>query len=469
MNKKISKRTKTIIDSWIVKFKYPFTKEELYNAVENFSNSKALAISWWIIHHSEEFSNRFLKACEHAFEITKRQKVDPIVFNSPYDVIGKFPLTSLKLNKVDPSTLDCLKLTTSIPEYGVEIYTIVNDPAYDYLKEFDRMTSLYSEELLNYCWEDFWDYVVFKFETKKIRDFTQKCIDSLTEKERKYFNKDLYRKNLLKCSEKYVNSWIRRDKYKLLKDYIEYNYFTIMDIYINRIQSLLENNNELQTIRESIRTIIDTHFGVNTNPWCILQTNGDSFGELTNSSLKNWLNYSIYPKKIAFQNGTLLAFYANDEYSTCWWNRQNQPSKNLQLTGEFLIPNDTLKRKCNIEIDDNNNVIYKNIHFGNDINGVYKAWYDLDHLRLETNFKDGEYHGKCVVYNKKGSIIKKYNYYLGQLNGVIKSYYDNGNLLNYYTYINGVRNGKYKIFDTFGTLIEEGVYCNGELIKYESF
>lgn len=61
--------------------------------------------------------------------------------------------------------------------------------------------------------------------------------------------------------------------------------------------------------QEAVRRIVDTHWGKDANPWCIVQTDG--WG-LTDSSVRYWDDYSVLPKRIAFKNGKLVAFMATD-------------------------------------------------------------------------------------------------------------------------------------------------------------
>jgi hypothetical protein len=65
-----------------------------------------------------------------------------------------------------------------------------------------------------------------------------------------------------------------------------------------------------------MRLIINTHVGPKANPWCLLH--GDGKGNLSDgiNGLYNawhyWNHYTSLKKRVAFQNGKLLAFSAND-------------------------------------------------------------------------------------------------------------------------------------------------------------
>lgn len=60
--------------------------------------------------------------------------------------------------------------------------------------------------------------------------------------------------------------------------------------------------------REVLRQIINTHYGKDASPWCLLATDGN--GELSEDSPGYWKFYNAYPKRVAFRNGKLLAFSA---------------------------------------------------------------------------------------------------------------------------------------------------------------
>lgn len=95
--------------------------------------------------------------------------------------------------------------------------------------------------------------------------------------------------------------------------------------------------------RRNMRRIINTHFGRKCSPWCLLQ--GDDDGELTTESHKYWEWYKSSPKRVAFMEGRLFAFYAGGT----WWDRQDRPFKSYQSTLD--IPGDDLGRHARFEIN----------------------------------------------------------------------------------------------------------------------
>ncbi len=60
----------------------------------------------------------------------------------------------------------------------------------------------------------------------------------------------------------------------------------------------------------AMRRIINTHFGKDASPWCLLQGDGD--GNLTDDAWHYWNHYDALPKRVAFKNGKLVAFMATD-------------------------------------------------------------------------------------------------------------------------------------------------------------
>lgn len=62
--------------------------------------------------------------------------------------------------------------------------------------------------------------------------------------------------------------------------------------------------------QQAMRRIINTHFGEDANPWCLLQ--GDGKGNLTRDAWEYWNTYNALPKQVAFKDGKLVAFMATD-------------------------------------------------------------------------------------------------------------------------------------------------------------
>ena len=81
--------------------------------------------------------------------------------------------------------------------------------------------------------------------------------------------------------------------------------------------------------QRAVRAFVDSHWGVNANPWCLITRNTDAW--------HYWNHYNYLQKRIAFQNGKLLAFKACDEEGkgTPWWNRKDECSAGFPYKKEI--------------------------------------------------------------------------------------------------------------------------------------
>ena len=107
---------------------------------------------------------------------------------------------------------------------------------------------------------------------------------------------------------------------------------------------LVENSGKGQ---EAVRKAVDVNWGYDSNPWCLIARdsaiNQDDvenmteeekeemglYGDELESAWFHWKHYNAIPKRIAFQNGKLLAFSASDENEVEWWDRNNEPTENI--------------------------------------------------------------------------------------------------------------------------------------------
>jgi predicted kinase len=78
---------------------------------------------------------------------------------------------------------------------------------------------------------------------------------------------------------------------------------------------------ETREAQQKVRDIVNTHWGPNSNPWCITKIDKD--GNLSEDAWRDWTSYGKLPKRIVFQNGKLLAMKANYEY----WGKMNKHSE----------------------------------------------------------------------------------------------------------------------------------------------
>jgi len=81
--------------------------------------------------------------------------------------------------------------------------------------------------------------------------------------------------------------------------------------------------------QQAVRKIVDTHWGPKSNPWCIIARDKDGTGGMQDA-MENWERYSDGPKRIVFQNGKLLAFYASNQYWDRMDNNTDEPVVNIK-------------------------------------------------------------------------------------------------------------------------------------------
>ena len=262
--------------------------------------------------------------------------------------------------------------------------------------------------------------------------------------------------------------------------------------------------------RQNMRKIINTHFGKDASPWCLLQ--GDGEGNLTEDSKYYWGVYNAYPKQAAFKDGKLLSFSASDDKEVTWWDRQDAPHGGIPV--DRKIPNDDLGRSATYELDADGLLANPtNIHKGNKQNGAYTEWFGLgeDNISKEENYLNGKKHGKSVayranglvkaeeyyengepvgeqvwyydngnleskgVYDRKGRLLRSesfftngqikllINYQDGKRHGLTKEWYDNGNPFHSSYWVNGQREGVHEAYFKDGKLRERSEYKNGKL------
>lgn len=239
---------------------------------------------------------------------------------------------------------------------------------------------------------------------------------------------------------------------------------------------------ESEESRENMRKIINTHFGDEASPWCLLQ--GDGKGNLTPESAEYWEHYSAYPKRVAFKDGKLLAFSANSEDEVVWWDRQDEAHEGIPVVDK--IDGDELGRSAEIEYDETNGeVINVGQYFkGNKQNGTYERWSLHDdnilierstykdgkrngltemwsyegHPESKVNFKDGERDGESITYAPSGKIVQKVHYKNGLRHGTWETWNGYSGLrTRFANYTDGALNGHYERWHSNGRLAERGM------------
>lgn len=227
---------------------------------------------------------------------------------------------------------------------------------------------------------------------------------------------------------------------------------------------------ESEESRKNMREIINTHFGKDCSPWCLLQGNGN--GELTQQSAGYWQSYSAYPKQVAFKNGKLVAFSANNRNERLWWDRQDRSHNGIPVIGK--IKGDKLGRSATIEYssEDGSLISIKDIFKGNKKNGKYAEWFSLDNETpsIEEEFDNGYLVGRRVFYYKNGQIRIDENYEKGLLSGRSVSYYENGQIETDANYDGGRLEGPYTNYHENGQVYYTGTYERGDKVgRWQEF
>lgn len=211
--------------------------------------------------------------------------------------------------------------------------------------------------------------------------------------------------------------------------------------------------------QQAMREIINTHWGEDANPWCLLQ--GDGKGNLRADAWDYWNHYNGVSKRVAFKEGKLLAFCANDDNSDCWWDRQDEPHDDISF--DMKIPNDELGREATYEIAEYG---YLNgpfdIHRGNKQNGVYEEWDDVGQITVRENYKGGKLEGTREEWYDDGQIMMRENCKNGVRDGLFEQWHYNGILIARGNYKEGMREGLYENWSYDGNLITRGNYKNGK-------
>jgi predicted kinase len=185
---------------------------------------------------------------------------------------------------------------------------------------------------------------------------------------------------------------------------------------------------ETREAQQKVRDIVNTHWGPNSNPWCITKIDKD--GNLSEDAWRDWTSYGKGPKRIVFQNGKLLAMKANYEY----WGKMNKHSEgpiiqikegNVTNTTELVVGDggivDPIIRETRTVSKDGNTVttnIFKDSQDGyadgttiveNRIKGVKikETRFDPDGSKVNTQ-----------EFNKKGKPTTSYQF---NPNGKVKS------------------------------------------------
>ena len=221
---------------------------------------------------------------------------------------------------------------------------------------------------------------------------------------------------------------------------------------------------ESRESQENMRKIINTHYGKDSSPWCLLQ--GDGEGNLSSQAEHYWHHYSATKKRVAFHKGRLQAFYATSSTGQ-WWDRNDVPHLNIPVVKD--MENDALKRKRQYEYaEDGQITLAGNMFKGNKKNGEYIEWevspnYGEQIARVQ-NWKDGKPEGMWKNFYSDGSICSV-SYYEG---GVQVSAMQFGNKQVWASFLGGERhNIKAQVYFSDSNSIEVVItdYNRGKQLK----
>lgn len=228
---------------------------------------------------------------------------------------------------------------------------------------------------------------------------------------------------------------------------------------------------ESEESRKNMREIINTHFGKDCSPWCLLQ--GDGKGKLTKYSADYWYNtYTAYTKQVAFKNGKLVAFSANSNEERLWWDRQDSSHHGIPVIGK--IKGDKLGRSATMEYspEDGSLISVTNIVKGNKKDGKYMEWFSLDNEtpRVEETFEHGYLVGRRVIHYPNGQIRQDENYEKGSLSGRAVTYFDDGQIETDANYVSGHLDGPFTYYHENGQVHYSGTYERGDKVgRWQTF
>lgn len=228
---------------------------------------------------------------------------------------------------------------------------------------------------------------------------------------------------------------------------------------------------ESEESRKNMREIINTHFGKDCSPWCLLQ--GDGNGKLTKYSADYWYKtYTAYTKQVAFKNGKLVAFSANSNEERLWWDRQDSSHHGIPVIGK--IKGDKLGRSATMEYspEDGSLISVTNIVKGNKKDGKYMEWFSLDNEtpRVEETFDHGYLVGRRVINYENGQIRKDENYENGSLSGRAVTYFQDGQIETDANYVSGRLEGPFTSYHENGQVYYTGTYERGDKVgRWQTF
>ncbi len=226
----------------------------------------------------------------------------------------------------------------------------------------------------------------------------------------------------------------------------------------------------------AMREVINTHWGEDANPWCLLQ--GDGEGNLTEMSWGYWQTYNGMPKQVAFKDGKLLAFRGIDVYTdsdkayadgeATWWDRQDKNSVGIPV-GVRLGGGRRGVRDFN-PVDGKWGEV-RDIERGNQNDGKYEAWWREGVPKEESEWKAGEAVGTHRWWSADGKLQTEMTF---NDNGFRRTvdYHDNGEVKREYDWDLERKCcvGEKRIYYRDGGLYEATTYDdNGKIRHYRTY
>lgn len=81
---------------------------------------------------------------------------------------------------------------------------------------------------------------------------------------------------------------------------------------------------------QALRKIVDLCYGTEAVPWDLVYRNGDT-EENKRKTYKTWKQFCMFPRRVAFQNGKLIALAASKDKEFLWWDRLCKSHKFIPL------------------------------------------------------------------------------------------------------------------------------------------
>jgi hypothetical protein len=241
---------------------------------------------------------------------------------------------------------------------------------------------------------------------------------------------------------------------------------------------------ESEESRENMRKIINTHYGEQASPWCLLQ--GDGKGNLTEDSKNYWDHYNSYPKQVAFKDGKLVAFSANDTDSRVWWDRQDTSHKGIPVADKVFEDG---RRQHQMYLPVPGLMPYGPIFRGNLENGIYEEWYPNGQIAKRIGRKNGMPDGLSEYWYANGYRKSRSNYEEGRLrglrefwyestgrmsyrnnwgdigvDGISETWHENGKMAVRANFVNGKQTGIEEMWNTKGKMIGHSLWKDGEKV-----